>query len=104
MPEMPSWEPEAGDPSTTPPPLTRILEALLFVGGAPLTAERAAAAVRGLTPPQFTQALDTLNDDYRRQGRPYLIQPQEHGYALVLRPRFRGILEKLYGGPREARL
>jgi segregation and condensation protein B len=88
----------------TPPPVGRILEALLFVGGAPLTAERAAAAVRGLTPAQFTQALDALNDDYRRQGRPYLIQPQGQGHVLVLRPRFRAVVERLYGGPREARL
>src|SRR5262249_39940189 len=75
-PETPLWEPDAGP--ATPPPVGRILEALLFVGGAPLTAERAAAAVRGLTPAQFTQALDALNDDYRRQGRPYLTQLQEH--------------------------
>lgn len=82
----------------------RIVEALLFVGGSPLTAERAAAAVRGLTPQQFMDAVTALNDAYRRQGRPYAIQSQEHGYVLVLRPRFRPLLEKLYGGVKEARL
>jgi segregation and condensation protein B len=30
--------------------------------------------------------------------------PQGQGYVLTLRPRFRGIIEKLYGGVREARL
>ena len=38
---------------TAPPPLARIVEALLFVGGAPLTPERAGETVRGLTPGQF---------------------------------------------------
>src|SRR4051794_18854358 len=32
----------------TPPPLLRLVEAMLFVGGAPLTAGRACEAVRGL--------------------------------------------------------
>ncbi len=87
-----------------PPPLVHILEALLFVGGSPLTAERAGAAIRGLTPAQFTQAIDSLNRDYRRQGRPYFIQAQSQGYVLALRPQFRSVLERLYGQTREARL
>jgi segregation and condensation protein B len=87
-----------------PPALTQLLEALLFVGGAPLTPETAAAAIRGLTPAQFSQALASLNRDYRRQGRPYAIQVQGQGYGLTLRPRFRPILERLYGQIREARL
>ena len=55
--------------STNPPPLPHLLEALLFVGGVPLTAERAAAAIRGLTASQFAQAIACLNRDYRRRGR-----------------------------------
>jgi segregation and condensation protein B len=82
----------------------RILEALLFVGGAPLTAPRACEIVRGLTAEQFAQALDSLNQDYRRQGRPYSIQPHGSGFVLSVRPRFRGVVEKLHGGVREARL
>lgn len=108
---MAEWEVDAGEGMTgsdpaaaTPPPPVRIVEALLFVGGAPLTAERAAATIRGLTPEQFTLAIDQLNHDYRRQGRPYTIQTQEHGYTLALRPRFRSVVERLYGGVREARL
>jgi len=89
---------------TAPPPLHRIIEALLFVGGAPLTAERACESIRGLTATQFVQALDQLNRDYRQQGRPYRIQPREQGFELVLQPRFRPILDRLYGSLREARL
>ncbi len=111
-----TWELDAGDappsagteppvsPSAQPPPLMRIVEALLFVGGAALTAQRACETIRGLTPGQFTEAIDTLNRDYRRQGRPYFIHPREQGYVLELRPRFRRVIDKLYGGTREARL
>jgi segregation and condensation protein B len=87
-----------------PPPLVRIVEALLFVGGAPLTAERAGAAVRGLTPEQLTQLIDGLNRDYRLQGRPYRVQQRAHGYEMTLQPRFRPVLDRLFGSTREARL
>jgi segregation and condensation protein B len=84
--------------------LKRIVEALLFVGGAPLTAVRACETIRGLSTAQLTEAIDDLNHDYRAQGRPYLIQMQEQGYVMALRPRFRMVHDKLYGGVREARL
>jgi segregation and condensation protein B len=94
------------DPERTsaPPSVRRIVEAMLFVGGAPLTAERAAEAVRGLTAEEFHAIVDGLNRDYRQQGRPYRIQVREQGHQLVLQPRFRGVLDRLYGSPREARL
>jgi segregation and condensation protein B len=88
----------------TPPPALRIIESLLFVGGAPLTAKRAREILRGLSAEQFDAAIAQLNDDYRRQGRPYSIQPQGAGHVLTLRPRFRHVIDKLYGGVREARL
>ncbi|HEX5269505.1 MAG TPA: SMC-Scp complex subunit ScpB [Gemmataceae bacterium] len=87
-----------------PPPLVRVVEALLFVGGAPLTAARACETVRGLSEPQFAEAVAALNAEYRAQGRPYLIQAQGPGYALALRPRFKAVAERLHGGQRAARL
>jgi segregation and condensation protein B len=101
--EEPAAPPPAPAPQTPPPPV-RILEALLFTGGAPLTAAQACEIIRGLTAEQFLQALDALNEDYRRQGRPYAIQPQGQGYVLALRPRYRKVIDRLYGGAREARL
>ena len=94
---------EAGDDSA-PPPLKRILEAILFTGGAPLSAVRATEAVRGLTPAQLAEIVDELNRDYRTQGRPYRIQLRDQGYELSLQPRFRGVVDRLYGSTREARL
>jgi segregation and condensation protein B len=87
-----------------PPPVQRIVEALLFVGGAPLSAARAGQIVRGLTAEQFTQAVDALNLEYRQQGRPYRIEMQGPGHVLTLKPRYRDVIHKLYGTAREARL
>jgi segregation and condensation protein B len=84
--------------------MERVIEALLFVGGVPLTAELAGRAVRGLSPEQLSDTVDSLNRQYRSQGRPYVIQPQDQGYVLTLRPRFRSVADRLHGQAREARL
>ncbi len=107
--ELPEAATSSGDsrgesPTVSPPPLARIVEALLFVGGPPLTADRACEAARGLTPAIFAQILGQLNRDYRRQGRPYRIQPHDQGWELALQPRYRVVTERLYGAAREARL
>jgi segregation and condensation protein B len=100
-------EPPAEEPASAevvPPPPLRIVESMLFVGGPPLTAARACDAVRGLTEAQFLQAVQTLNSSYKKQGRPYTIQAHGHGYILTLRPRFKPVMDRLYGAVREARL
>jgi len=108
--QQPAVEPErveaapVPEVSATPPPTARIVEALLFVGGGPLRAETACEILRGFTTEQFMDAIDLLNREYRKQGRPYSIVPQGAGYVLTLRPRFRSVIEKVYGGVREARL
>ena len=91
-------------PSVVPPAPDRILEAMLFVGGPPLTADAVAAVIRGFTPDRFREAIDALNKLYRNQGRPYSIQPQGAGFVLAVKPAYRSVKEKLFGGPREARL
>jgi segregation and condensation protein B len=86
-----------------PPSPEQLVEAMLFVGGHPLTAEVACAAVRGLTPERFQLAIDALNRRYRDQWRPYAIESRE-GFVLVVRPAYRNLRERLFGGPRETRL
>ena len=54
-----------------PPSPEQLVEAMLFVGGHPLTAAVACSAVRGLTPERFQVAIDALNRRYREQWRPY---------------------------------
>ncbi len=98
------WTGEASPAEAAPPPLVRIVEALLFIGGAPLTPERAAEAVRGLTAEQLAPLIDGMNRDYRQQGRPYRVHFRGSGYEMALLPRFRPVLDRLYGSTREARL
>ena len=92
------------DKPVDPPALEQILEAMLFVGGPPLTAETAAMAIRGLTEEAFHQSLHELNRRYRRQKRPYAIVSREKGYVLELLPAYRHLRERIYGGPRTVRL
>src|SRR5436305_463173 len=88
-------QPRDGVPEPdVPPPPVRIVEALLFAGGQPLTPDRVAAAVRGLAPDHVRDLVDELNRTYRRQGRPYAIQSTERGYVLALRPRYQAVAER----------
>jgi segregation and condensation protein B len=87
-----------------PPSALQIVEGMLFIGGPPLTAAKACSAVRGLTPDRFHELADELARKYRRQNRPYTVQPKEDGFVLAVKPAYRGIKERLTGGPREARL
>jgi len=100
----PVQDADAPADSASPPPPQRIVEALLFAGGQPLTAERVAAAVRGFPADEFRHAIDTLARDYRRQNRPYAIQATAQGYVLALKPRYQTLVDRLSGAPREARL
>jgi segregation and condensation protein B len=101
---LPDGRDTGGLAAKIPPAPARILEALLFVGGAPLTSARACQVIRGLSAEQFNGLIDDLNRTYRRQNRPYSIQPRHQGYVLALKPRFRSVMEKVFGGVREARL
>jgi segregation and condensation protein B len=88
----------------TPPSPEQLVEAMLFVGGHPLTPEAACSAIRGLTAERFLAAIDTLNRRYRQQRRPYAVHPRAPGFVLALLPGHRALRERLFGGPRETRL
>jgi segregation and condensation protein B len=87
-----------------PPSPEQIIEAMLFVGGHPLTADAACSAIRGLTAERFLAGVDVLVRRYREQRRPYSVVPRGEGFVLALLPAHRGLRERLFGGPREARL
>ncbi len=53
---------------------------------------------------QFNESIEVLNRVYRLQNRPYHVVSAENGCTLTVRPRFRYLKERIYGGPREARL
>lgn len=92
------------DSNETPPPIERIVESLLFAGGQPVNAEIAAQVIRGLSADQLRMAVDELNRSYRRQNRPYTIQNRTDGYVLALKTGFEDLRERLFGGPKAARL
>lgn len=87
-----------------PPPVERIIEAILFVESEPFTAQQACEVIRGLTREQFSEILAELNRCYRTQGRPYRIQTRGEGYQMMLLPRFRQVLDRLYGSTRQTHL
>jgi segregation and condensation protein B len=113
--EAPASVTEPPDPPVSPPPIAQspaevppspeqLIEAMLFVGGHPLTSSTACTAIRGFTPERFHEAIDVLTRRYRHQLRPYTIQQRDNGFVLSVLPVYRSLREKLFGGPREARL
>lgn len=83
--------------------LARIIEAIFFAADEPVLPEKICQIIRGLTVEQCLETIQQLNRGFRQQGRPYRIDREIPGYRLRLRNRFRGVLEKLYGGLKEAR-
>lgn len=84
----------------------QILEALLFVGGDPLTSRRLADLLGGDSMHGVVDdAISELNASYAEQGRPYHILLGEGGYRLTLRPEFDTVRNRVFGvGPRDVRL
>jgi segregation and condensation protein B len=96
-----SSEEEAVD--TSPPPLPRIIEGLLFAADEPVPPERICQIIRGMSIELCAETIQQLNREYRQQARPYRIDHDNLGYRLRIRNRFKGSLEKIYGGLKEAR-
>jgi len=85
------------------PSVEQIIEAAYFVGGPPLGVEQFRLGLR-LPSEVVLAAIDNLNRRYRSQRRPYAIVSKGSGFVMAVKPQFRALREKLFGGPREARL
>jgi segregation and condensation protein B len=83
-----------------------VIEALLFVGGAPLPARKMGEILGGsLSHEQVDQLIERINARYREQHRPYEIRLVEGGYRMSLLSEFEPVRQKVYGqGPREVKL
>jgi segregation and condensation protein B len=84
-----------------------ILEAILFVGhptGEPLTSERIASLMRGVTPAEIDDLVAELNTQYDAAAAPYWIRSVDAGYRLELRPEFGPLRDVFHGRIRQARL
>jgi segregation and condensation protein B len=84
----------------------QVLEALLFVGGQPLTIKAIGSVLRGEYESGFIEeAIERLRVRYASQNRPYEVRLADGGYSLVLRPEFEPERNRVYGfGPRQVRL
>lgn len=84
----------------------QVVEAVMFVGGQPVTAKRLNSLLGGHREVSDTeQVIDELNTQFAAQNRPYEIRLGEGGYRLELLPDFEPIRSRVYGlGPREVKL
>jgi segregation and condensation protein B len=94
----------ATDPSVSP---AMVFEGLLFVGhpgGEPVTVEQCSAVLRGWNAADFQELAESLNEVYRRQGRPYHVERLADGYRLALTAEFARLRDQLQSRTRRARL
>jgi len=85
----------------------QVIEAAVFVGGdVALTARRLASLIgQDVDARVAVSHVDTLNQIYARENRPYEIRLHEGGYRLELREQFRDVSLRTFGlSPRETRL
>jgi segregation and condensation protein B len=97
----PTEEPSA--PDVTP---AQVVEALLFVGGPPLTGKRLADLVgSAVTHESIDEVIEGLSRRYEFEGRPYEIVFGEGGYRMQLRAAFQRVGDRVHGyGPKEIKL
>ncbi|EMI45260.1 SMC-Scp complex subunit ScpB [Rhodopirellula sp. SWK7] len=84
-----------------------IIEAALFVGhpnGHGVTAARLASIMRGMTPEEVIETIDTLNESYRSHRQGIRIAQDDSGYRLVVAPEVESIRHVFTGKVRETRL
>lgn len=85
---------------------TQVIEALLFVGSAPLPAKKIIEILGGSTThEQVDLLIEELNETYRSQSRPYEFLLIEGGYKIALKPEFEPVRRRVYGqGPKDVKL
>lgn len=84
-----------------------VIEAAVFVGGdVALTARKLASLIgQDVDNRVAVSIVDSLNQSYSRENRPYEIRLHEGGYRLELREEFAEIATRTFGlGPRDIRL
>ena len=95
-----------GDAASRPMQPGRILEAVLFVGGPPLTSKKLCSLLRREFDQDYVdRKIEELNEQYKAQNRPYEITLGEGGYRMELSSEYDAVRDRVYGlGPREIKL
>lgn len=96
-------EVEVEAPVTQP---MQVVEALLFVGSAPLPAKKILDVLGGTTThEQVDLLIEQLNNSYLSQNRPYEIRLVEGGYQMMLKSGYEPVRRRVYGqGPKDVKL
>ena len=84
-----------------------VIEAAVFVGGnVALTARKLASLIGQDVDSRVAVSLvDSLNQSYQRENRPYEIRLHEGGYQLQMREEFQDVSTRSFGtGPRDVKL
>ncbi|MCM2370883.1 SMC-Scp complex subunit ScpB [Aporhodopirellula aestuarii] len=100
--------PSEGDeePESTATP-EAIIEAALFVGNPNsngITAARLASIMRGMTPEEVVEIIDSLNASYKAHRQGIRIAQDESGYRIVVAPEVESMRHVFTGKVRETRL
>jgi segregation and condensation protein B len=98
-------QPSTAQTESRPNPV-QVIEALLFVGGHPLTTKAICGVLRDDFDIGFVQqAIEEIGRRYARQNRPYEIRLSEGGYRIALRSEYEPLRNRVYGfGPKQVRL
>ena len=84
-----------------------VIEGAVFVGGDVALTARKLASLIGLDVDNrvAVSLVDSLNQSYQRENRPYEIRLHEGGYRLELREEFHDVCTRTFGtGPRDVKL
>lgn len=84
----------------------QVVEAVMFVGGGPVTGKQLAELLGGESTHELVdEVIESLNTLYVNQSRPYEIRLFEGGYQLTLRREYDRVRHRVYGlGPKEVKL
>jgi len=78
-----------------------ILEAMLFVGGEPLSTDRACQLIRGMNTEKLRACVAELNDEYDAAARPFEIWDEAEGLVLQVKDAFIPAVKRLYKRQRD---
>lgn len=84
----------------------QVIEAMLFVGGAPLTVKKFLDILGGAHKAEQVESMvEAINLRYLSQRRPYEVRLVEGGYQLQLASEYESVRSRAYGhGPKEVKL
>ncbi len=82
----------------------QVVEALIFASDAPLSENKIATLVDGLTGHRVNQIVEELNREYKKSHRTFFIKKVAGGFQFASRAEYANWIKKLYKGRAKPRL